>query len=120
MNTLWRIRDRSTFVELRRRGRRLRSGSLTLTWVPRPSGEPPQVAYAIGRVVGSAVVRNRVRRRLRCALRQLGGELPPGAYLLGVSPAAATATADALRGDLESVVAALRQRVEAQHEIRRR
>jgi ribonuclease P protein component len=113
VSTLWRIRDRSTFVELRRRGRRLRSGYLTLTWVARPSGEPPQVAYAIGRGVGSAVVRNRVRRRLRWALGQLDGKLPPGAYLLGVSPAAATATAHGLLRDLQSVVAALPEPVEA-------
>lgn len=110
--TTWRIRERSTFVELRRRGRRLRSGHLSLTWVARPGEDPPQVAYAIGRAVGSAVVRNRVRRRLRWALAQLPHNLPPGAYLLAVSPGAATATAEELRADLASVVAAMRERVE--------
>lgn len=43
------------------------------------------MAYAINRKVGSAVVRNRIRRRLRAALVELdrvGPEaLPHGAYL---------------------------------------
>ena len=34
-----------------------------------PCSEPPRVAYSVGRRVGGAVVRNRVRRRLRAATR---------------------------------------------------
>ncbi|MDP9006519.1 MAG: ribonuclease P protein component [Actinomycetota bacterium] len=109
---LWRVRDRSTFVELRRRGRRVRAGYLTLTWVPRPEGTPPQVAFAVGRAVGSAVVRNRVRRRLRSALGQRAGDLPAGAYLLGVAPEAASASPEDLRSNVGSVIAALRHRAE--------
>jgi len=43
------------------------------------------VAFAVGKATGGAVVRNRVRRRLRAALRELlvAGRLPPGTYLLG-------------------------------------
>jgi ribonuclease P protein component len=45
------------------------------------------VAFAIGRRVGGAVVRNRLRRRLRAVLTTLG----PGAgdYLIGAGPQAA-------------------------------
>lgn len=43
------------------------------------------MAFAIGRQVGGAVVRNRLRRRLRAVLRSL--DLAPGAYLVGVSVA---------------------------------
>lgn len=113
MSTLWRIRDRATFLELRRSGRRARSRLVSLTWVPRPAEEPPQVAYAIGRVIGSAVVRNRLRRRLRWALGQLGDDLPPGAYLIGVRPGAATATAAALLAEVVSVVASLGHQLES-------
>ena len=82
---LWRIRDRRTFVELRRRGRRVRRGPLTVTWMPGSDGSPPQAAFAVGRAVGGAVLRNRVRRRLRATLRELQGtgRLPAGRYLLG-------------------------------------
>ena len=53
---------------------------------------PPRVAYAIGKRVGPAVTRNRVRRRLRACVRQHAAALQPGGiYLFGASPAAADA-----------------------------
>ena len=49
---------------------------------PAPT-DPPRVAYATGRAVGAAVVRNRVRRRLRAAVRDQAPLLRPGrAYLI--------------------------------------
>jgi ribonuclease P protein component len=49
---------------------------------------PPRVAYAVGRRVGSAVARNRVRRRLRASVAQRADELVPGAaYLFEAEPA---------------------------------
>ena len=85
---LWRVTDRAGLVALRRSSRRVRLGPLSVTWLPpaRPTGsEPPAVAFAIGKTVGGAVVRNRVRRRLRAGLRELcaAGRLPQGSYLVG-------------------------------------
>lgn len=56
-------------------------------------GTRPRVAFAIGRRVGTAVLRNRVRRRLRGSLSVLAadGALPAGAYLISAGPAAAGA-----------------------------
>lgn len=85
---IWRIRDRSTFVALRRSGRRGRSGAVAVTFVPGSDADPPRVAYAIGRGVGGAVVRNRLRRRLRAVMTELGPRLGPGAYLVGAAPEA--------------------------------
>jgi ribonuclease P protein component len=48
-----------------------------------PALEGPQVAFAIGRHSGSAVERNRARRRIREVLRTT--ELPPGLYLVGLT-----------------------------------
>jgi ribonuclease P protein component len=42
----------------------------------------------VGRVGGSAVRRNRIRRRLRAAMRQAEarGDVTPGSYLVGAGP----------------------------------
>lgn len=84
---LWRITDRATFVALRASEHRSRRGPLSVTWVP-PTADrsegPPRVAFAVGRTSGPAVARNRIRRRLRAALRELlaASSLPAGAYLI--------------------------------------
>jgi ribonuclease P protein component len=86
---VWRVRDSATFGELRRHGRRGRSGPLSVTWLPGPADQPPRLAFAIGRPVGTAVVRNRLRRRLRCLFTEHAFALVPGTYLIGAAPAAA-------------------------------
>ena len=84
---IWRVDRRDTFEALRD-ARRRRQGPLTLSWVPGDPGAPPRVAYTVGRRVGSAVVRNRLRRRLRMLIRESAPMLRPGAYLIGAGPAA--------------------------------
>ena len=81
MAATWRIRDRATFAALRE-GRRGHAGPVRLTWVPGADDTPPRVAFAVGRRVGPAVARNRVRRQLRAVAVELAPELAPGAYLI--------------------------------------
>lgn len=107
MSALWRVRDRETFLELRRHGRRARSGPITVTWLPGPPGTPPRLACSIGRHVGSAVVRNRVRRRIRSILAEAAPDLPPGTYLVGTGAAAADLTYGDLRHTVLTAIAAL-------------
>lgn len=87
MAPTWRRSGTERFAALRRTRHRARCGPLRVAWVPGPDESPPRVAFAIGRRVGSAVVRNRLRRRLRAVLVDL--ELPPGDYLLVCDPDAA-------------------------------
>ena len=82
----WRTRGRSAFEGLRRAST-VRSGPFTLSWLPAVPGQPPALAFAIGKRVGNAVVRNRLRRRLREAARRLV-TLPPGTYLIRARPEA--------------------------------
>jgi ribonuclease P protein component len=92
---IWRVRDRATFAVLARAERHAR-GPVTIRFVPGESEAPPRVAYAVGGV-GNAVVRNRLRRRLRAAVARAEAELTPGgAYLVSARREALTMPFDAL------------------------
>jgi len=68
---------------------------------PQPSG--PRAGFVVGRAVGNSVVRHRVTRRLRAAVRDELHRLPPSADLVvRARPPAAEADSDRLRRDLAS------------------
>ena len=69
---------------------------------------PARVAFAIGRGVGSAVVRNRLRRRLRAVLADAG--LAPGAYLVSVGPDAVHLSSSELRAAVSAALASVAAR----------
>jgi ribonuclease P protein component len=73
-----------------------------------PRHEPPRagaaVAYAIGRRIGSAVVRNRLRRRLRALVADHEGLRPDAAYLVTPGHEAVSRTAPALAADLRGAL----------------
>ncbi len=98
------VRTRAEFAALSRTRRRGRSGPVWVAHVavPTPGGAEPQVAYAVGRSVGTAVVRNRVRRRLRAVIAQFDTErgLPSGLYLVGTRPDVVGLPFDVLRSHL--------------------
>ena len=89
-----RIRKRGDFDRLRRNGTRVRIDSLWCSSVPDQCSTSPKVAFAIGRAVGPAVVRNRLRRRLRALLNEV--HLAPGLYLIGGTPQLSELTFDQL------------------------
>lgn len=99
---IWRIRERDAFARLGREGARIRTSSLWCTYVIDPAATPPRLAFAIGRQVGPAVTRNRVRRRLR-ALLTAGPELPSGWYLIGARPSVNELTFDQLGRELTTL-----------------
>ena len=81
---------------------------MTVTHVA--TGDGVRVAYAIGRRVGPAVVRNRLRRQLRAAVREIDrstGGLAPGAYLVSLRPEAVGRSYDELRGHLGAALEAV-------------
>lgn len=108
------LRTRRAFAAVSRSRNRSRSGSLWVVRAPAPGGATPgddriEVGYAIGRPVGTAVVRNRLRRRLRVLMRDLAdaGSLEPGRYLVGAQPTAAEAGYATLRTDLARAIEGL-------------
>lgn len=68
------------FDDVYRRGTSASSRYLVLHWFPRENdGEgDPRLGLAVPRAVGSAVVRNRMKRQLREAWRQVLPEVPAG------------------------------------------
>lgn len=55
------------------------------------------MAYAVGRRVGGAVRRNRLRRRLRAVMSQYGDNLRSGSYMVGAGPEATSLSFEELR-----------------------
>jgi len=112
-----RLRRRDDFQALRRDGWTVRRGSLRVVY--RPAGGSPagvRVAFAIGREVGTAVVRNRTRRRLRSVMTELalsGCGLPAGDYLIRVDPAGSSAGSAELRETLVVLADDLRSKQES-------
>lgn len=83
---------------------RFHAGSVTVVVAERrdEEGHGAGVAMAVGRRVGSAVVRNRLRRQVRSVLTELDRERPlrNGWYLVILHPSARGRSSDELRRDL--------------------
>jgi ribonuclease P protein component len=73
------------------------------------------VAFAIGRRTGTAVVRNRIRRRLRAALAEMARAdlVPAGAAVVTAGPSVATAPFGTVRRDVARALAGAVARSEA-------
>ncbi|MGS2589107.1 ribonuclease P protein component [Streptomyces hebeiensis] len=85
-----RLRRREDFATAVRRGRRagrpllvvhLRSGP-TDPHAPGESAPPTRAGFVVSKAVGGAVVRNRVKRRLRHLIRERLSELPTGSLVV--------------------------------------
>ena len=77
---------RRDFDRLRREGIRLRRGPIRMIARVDPT-DVTRLAVALPRSVGSAVLRNRLRRRLKVVFRGLdeSGQVPSGSYLVSFS-----------------------------------
>jgi ribonuclease P protein component len=95
------LRRTAEFARLRQRGRRFNAGALTVyRSEPNPSDPTSVVGITVAKPVGTAVVRNRVRRRVAALLTQmLGGRRLR--LLVVARPAAAAAPFAQLRNELE-------------------
>ena len=96
-----RLTDPEAFRQASRRGRRTSSRTVvTHLWTP-DGDELPRVGFVVSKAVGNAVVRNRVKRRLRHLVREQLASLPGGAVLVvRALPAAGAAPSSELGVDL--------------------
>lgn len=107
-----RLVDSSGFKEAVRRGKRAGSKSLVVhllvpdTGIAADQEHEPQVGFVVSKAVGPAVVRNRVKRRLRHQARESLSGLPGSAVLVvRALPPAAGASYDDLGTDLKRCLA---------------
>ncbi|MGI8578640.1 MAG: ribonuclease P protein component [Nocardioidaceae bacterium] len=96
-----RLRRSADFARAVRRGRRAGSPTLVVHALGAGGPQPTEVGFVVGKAVGGAVVRNRVKRRLRHAMSQRLNR--PAASLLVVRalPAAADVDFCTLCADLD-------------------
>jgi ribonuclease P protein component len=80
------------FDAVYRHGRSVSTRFLVLYWFAREDDGEPRLGLAVPKAVGPAVVRNKMKRRLREAFRARLGELPRNQdYVLVVRPGLAEA-----------------------------
>ena len=95
----------------RRAGASMVAGHLLLATGQVPRAVEPKVGFVVSRAVGSAVVRNRVKRRLRELMRRRVASLPGGCLLVvRAHPTAARARQADLAADLDLVLGRLLRR----------
>ena len=70
-----RLLRHADFERVYKQGRRHFAAHMTVFYLPRQKAEGVRVGFAVGKVLGGAVVRNRMKRRLREAVR-LHGMIP--------------------------------------------
>jgi ribonuclease P protein component len=103
-----RLTTSAGFTITARRGRRAGTPSLVVHLLP--DGDPaadggPRVGFVVGKAVGNAVTRNRVKRRLRHLSRERLGSVPQSALLVvRALPGAADAGYVALGRDLDEAL----------------
>jgi ribonuclease P protein component len=106
-----RIRRRDDFSAAIRGGSRTGRTLLTGHLLIEPGTAPPRVGFVVSRAVGGAVVRNKVRRRLRELVRSRLNSLPAGSLLVvRANPRAATARQSELAAELDLVIDTLLRR----------
>jgi ribonuclease P protein component len=109
------MRSPAEFKRVMRSGRRAGGANLSVHLLsavgPVPEDASPKVGLVVSRAVGSAVVRNRVKRRLRELMRRRLASLPGGCLLVvRAHPGAAGARQADLAADLDLVLGRLMRR----------
>ncbi|HZG01957.1 MAG TPA: ribonuclease P protein component [Streptomyces sp.] len=92
-------------VHLRRGSPRSDSGGRTDPHVAEGVVPPARAGFVVSKAVGNAVVRNRVKRRLRHLVRERLAVLPPGSLMvIRALPGAGEASHEKLARDLDSAL----------------
>lgn len=102
-----RLRSSRDFERVERSGRRRAGQTFVIQLAPARSPDGIGLGLVVGRRVGGAVARNRVKRQLREWFRVRRAQLPPGSDLVVIARrGAAEREASAIRAELDRLVGA--------------
>lgn len=109
-----RMRRGEEFADAIRKGSRVGRPTLVVHLSMRTdTDESPLVGFVVSRAVGGAVIRNRVKRRLRHLMRDRLHRLPRGSLLVvRANPPAASARSERLAAELDVALDRLLRRRE--------
>jgi ribonuclease P protein component len=103
-----RLRSTADFTATVRYGRRCSTRHLTVHALFDDSAHQARVGVVVSKAVGIAVVRNRVKRRIRAGLQLNRHSMPGGRVVVRALPSAAVADFKQLNSDLEYCLNRLR------------
>ncbi|HEV7848831.1 MAG TPA: ribonuclease P protein component [Mycetocola sp.] len=107
-----RITSADDYKRVVRRGRRM-SGANSVTYqLMNPNGGTPRFGFIVAKSVGNAVVRNRVRRRLKAVAYSIAPGLPDGVEtVFRALPPSATADFAQLAAEVERSASRLAEKL---------
>lgn len=76
--SLERLRSNTEFQQVYKQGESFADGMVVLYLLKKPDSTIRQAGFSVSKKLGGAVVRNRVKRRLRESYHHLLPQLPPG------------------------------------------
>ena len=97
MERRYRLKKNKAFQYVYRRGHSAACRNLVMLLAP---GRELKVGFSVSKKTGNAVIRNRIKRRLRECFRPLLGDVKTGLYIIVARPSAAEAAFEDLRKDV--------------------
>jgi len=105
-----RLLKHADFDRVYRQGKRHFSANLTVFWIraEAPAANQPRIGFTVGKALGGAVVRNRIKRRLREAVRMnLAGFSSPVDVVINPKKSALTAEMPKLKHEVSAAFGAI-------------
>ena len=97
MERRYRLKKNRAFQYVYRKGHSAACRDLVMLTAP---GRELKVGFSVSKKVGKAVIRNKIKRRLRECFRPWMGDVKTGLYVIVARPSAAEAAFDTLQKDV--------------------